>query len=125
MSLALCRDNRCLLTISSYLVAFKPPAKEMAINALEDLWNNCRTSLARFLGCSFNSLTDEEAKASVRPLLTRVRPSALGGQTASVVKKEESSTPAPVAESTPTVRTADSPAPQSSEPSPKPVVAAG
>jgi hypothetical protein len=58
---------------------FKPPAKEAAIGAMVDLWNNY-----------------SDAKASVKPLLARVRPSAMGEQATNGVKKEEaSSTPAP------------------------------
>lgn len=33
----------------SYLVAFKPPAKNMAADALEDLWNNCKFYIFSYL----------------------------------------------------------------------------
>ena len=97
----------------------------MAINALEDLWNNCKSEPGPFvLYIKLIQFIDEEAKASVRPYLARVRPAALGDQTPMSIKKESSSTPIPQA-STPAPLAAGSPPPAKTEMSPKPVVAAG
>ena len=94
--------------MSSYLVAFKPPAKEMAADALEDLWNNCKSE--QFLDVPILSMhvTDEEARAAVKPYLTKVRPNAVATNTP-VVKKEESTAPGPLIEPSIMSKTGTSP----------------
>ena len=95
------------LTFSSYLIAFKPPAKVMAIDALEDIYRN-------YVG----------AKAFVRPYLVKVRP-AVVAESAEATPKD---TPPASGGSTMAIDTSAA-VPQSPsakpEPSPSAITAAG
>jgi symplekin len=73
----LCRDPGMVnlaLTSLLYLVMMRPPVRELALDAVEDVWATCMTSTHILTCCSNQCATDEDAKPVAAKYLTKWRP---------------------------------------------------
>ena len=76
-----CLQSASLTYLARYLIIFKPPARDLCIDALEDLWRNCkftpteRRNLVH--GHVADKYQDDDARAPTAKLLTRWRPHVL------------------------------------------------
>lgn len=75
----LCRDPSMVnlaLTSLLYLVMMRPPVREIALDAVEDVWATCRTLASVFhdMVLLTTSFTDEDAKPIAAKYLTKWRP---------------------------------------------------
>ena len=67
----------------------KPPARDIAIDAVEDLWRNCKAFSTQIISTSLLTKTsDDDAKPSAAKLLTKWRPQVLEEKSANGVSQE-------------------------------------
>lgn len=69
-------------TVDSYLVLFRPPAREMCIDALEDLYQNCKCCHCCRRKKVTHVFADADTRAATTKLLQKWRPNVLQASTA-------------------------------------------